>query len=370
MTDSPTPAFIPGIELSRRFYADAVRPILEAHFPGLPHAAALIGSGSEVLGFDDATSTDHHWGPRVLLFLPAEAHTRWADAIDAALRDELPYTFLGYSTHFSPPDPTDNGVQRLEIIDHGPLNHRVGIHTLAGFVQETLGFDLAQPLQPADWLTFPTQRLRTLTAGAVYHDDIGLEAVRARFAFYPHDMWLYLLAAGWARIGQEEHLMGRAGSVGDDVGAALIAARLVRDIMRLGFLMQRQYAPYPKWFGTTFARLACAEDLLPSLRAALHAPAWQDAERGLVAAYAALGRMHNALRLTAPLPETPRQFFGRPFQVMALHGFAGALLTQIEDPAVQRIAQRPPIGSIDLLSDNTDLLENPAWRAALRALYS
>jgi hypothetical protein len=34
-----------------------------------PHAAALLDSGSEVLGFDDAMSTDHHWGPRVLLLL-------------------------------------------------------------------------------------------------------------------------------------------------------------------------------------------------------------------------------------------------------------------------------------------------------------
>lgn len=53
------PAFIPGIELSRRFYTEAVRPVLDRHWPGLPHAAALVGSGSEALGYDDATSTDH-----------------------------------------------------------------------------------------------------------------------------------------------------------------------------------------------------------------------------------------------------------------------------------------------------------------------
>ena len=100
--------------------------------------------------------------------------------------------------------------------------------------------------------------------------------MRERLAFYPRDVWLYLLAAGWARIGQEEHLMGRAGSVGDEVGAALIAARLVRDVMRLGFLMERQYPPYPKWFGTAFRRLACAERLLPALERTLQATTWQD----------------------------------------------------------------------------------------------
>ena len=46
------PQFIPGIELSRRFYAEAVLPILHKNLPNLPHAAAHIGPGSDVLGFD------------------------------------------------------------------------------------------------------------------------------------------------------------------------------------------------------------------------------------------------------------------------------------------------------------------------------
>ncbi|MDE0312275.1 MAG: hypothetical protein OXI52_08420, partial [Caldilineaceae bacterium] len=61
--------YISGMELSRRFYWEAVRPVLERSFCGLPHAAALIGAGSETLGFDDEMSTDHGWGPRLQLFL-------------------------------------------------------------------------------------------------------------------------------------------------------------------------------------------------------------------------------------------------------------------------------------------------------------
>jgi len=37
-----------GLELSRRFYFEAVRPILERHFPDFEHAAAFIGYGSDV----------------------------------------------------------------------------------------------------------------------------------------------------------------------------------------------------------------------------------------------------------------------------------------------------------------------------------
>ena len=48
--------FIHGLELSALFFREVVKPILDADFHGLRYAAALIGSGSEVLGFDDAMS--------------------------------------------------------------------------------------------------------------------------------------------------------------------------------------------------------------------------------------------------------------------------------------------------------------------------
>ena len=359
----------PGAGLCQRFYWQAVRPILEAHFPGLPHAAALIDSGSEVLGFDDAQSTDHHWGPRALLFLGEADHHPHAAAIHDALAQALPYEFEGYPTSFTPPSPADHGVQLLEAVSQGPVQHRVEVHTLRGFWQAQLNFDLAEPLTPADWLTFPEQRLRCLTEGPVFHDTIGLGAARERFAYYPHDVWLYLLAAGWTRIGQEEHLMGRAGQAGDELGSALIGARLARDVMRLAFLMERRYAPYPKWFGTAFQQLAAAGELGPPLWAALQAATWPAREAALVTAYELLARQHNALGLTAPLPEQAREFFGRPFRVMALHGFADALLAKVRDPAVARLARRPLIGSLDLWSDNTDMTANPMWRPTLRRLY-
>ncbi len=45
-----------------------------------------------------------------------------------------------------------------------------------------------------------------------------------------------------------------------------------------------------------------------------------------------LGRRHNALGLTEPLPERAKPFFGRPYRVIALHGFAEALLGRVEAP--------------------------------------
>ncbi len=361
--------FIPGLKLCEQFYRESVGPILGTHFSGLAHAAALIGSGSEVLGYDDEMSTDHHWGPRVMLFVGEEDHQRYSEAIREKLAHTLPYEFRGYSTNFSEPNPDDSNVQLMQAIDQGPVNHRVSVSTVREFFESQLGFDIERPIEPADWLTFSEQRLLTITAGAIYHDGVGLENQCRRFAYYPRDVWLYLLAAGWSRIGQEEHLMGRAGMLGDEIGAAIIGSRLVRDIMRLCFLMESTYAPYPKWFGTAFERLDCAPFLQPILRNALRAVTWQEREGHLIAGYEFIAKMHNSLDLTEVLPNQAAFFHGRPFKAIALHGFAEALLKQIRDPLVKRIAERPIIGSLDQFSDNTDLVSDVCWRSVLRKLY-
>jgi len=361
--------FIPGLELARRLYLEGVKPILAETFPAVPHAAGLLGSGSEVLGFDDEMSSDHHWGPRLLLFLDQDAHRKLSAAISQTLANRLPPAVAGYSTHWSEPDPNDGGNQFLRPAGDGPINHRVTMTTIAGFFLEQLAFDVKMEIEPADWLTFPQQRLRTITAGAVFHDDLGLLAARQRFAYYPRDVWLYLLAAGWSRIGQEEHLMGRAGVAGDELGSAIIGARLAHDIMNLCFLMERVYAPYPKWFGTAFKALKSGAILYPHLQEALASRTWQERESHLVQGYEYLARRHNALGLTDPLPEEAAPFFGRPFRVMAFHGFSNALLAQIRDPRVRQIAGRQPIGSIDQFSDSTDLRSYPEWRPLLRPLY-
>ena len=358
------PKFVPGLELSRLFFTDEVRPILHRVAPELKYAAGLIGSGSEVLGFDDEMSSDHHWGPRVMIF---RNDVEERERLVAVLRDELPTQFLGYSTNFSEPDPNDNNVQRLVAVESGPINHRVEFFTPREYLLAYLNFDIEKNIEPVDWLTFPEQKLRSISGDTIFHDAIGLKDVLTRFAYYPHDVWLYLLASGWNRIGQEEHLMGRAGLAGDDIGSALIASRLVRDIMRLCFLMERTYAPYPKWFGTAFRQLKCASKMTPHLEAVLHASTWKEREEHLVPAYEIIASMHNDLGITEERPTKPADFFGRPFKVIELMGgFSKAIRAEILDENVRRLELT---GSIDQFSDSTDLLAKPASRLTLRRLY-
>ncbi len=352
------PAFIPGLQLAEHFWREVVAPLLAREFPELRYSAALIGPGSEVLGFDTALSTDHDWGPRLQLFLSPEAHARDAQALLAMLTAQLPRSFLGFSTDFGTGEDAT-----------GTLQHRVMLHTVRDFLQAYVAVDSERPLAPADWLTLPQQKLRAITAGAVFHDGLDLQAMRARFAWYPRDVWLYLLAAGWTRIGQEDHLMARAGLAGDDLGSALIGARLVRDLMQLCFLIERQYAPYAKWFGSAFARLACASELTPVLQRALAATTWPARLAHIVTACEGVARLQNALNLAPPVPVRVQPFFTRPFNVINSGDFVAALLAQIEAPDVRAIALTHLIGGIDQFSDSTDLREAARHRSALAGLF-
>ena len=365
------PSFVPGIELCGEFYREAVKPILDVACPGLRHASALIGSGSEVLGLDTEMSTDHHWGPRVMLFLGDDELARYGDEIHETLANRLPPTFRGYSTHFTLPDPNDNGTQLLQVIDGGPVNHRVETLSLHVFCRHYLGIEPDAELAPVDWLTIPGQKLLAVTAGAVYHDDIGeLTRLRDKLAEYPYDVWLYMLAASWTRISQEEHFMGRTGFVGDELGSRIIAARLVHDLMNLCFLMERQYPPYSKWFGTAFARLECAERLTPLFHAVFDASTWREREEPLVRAYSIVAEMHNAMHVTEPLPTEATNFFGRPFRVIHGGTFADAIKAKIRDPEIARVARTTDIGALEQFSTSTDVLSDARVSRKMGAAYT
>ena len=340
--------FIPGNELSRRYWHEVVAPILDDLLPGVPRAAAAIGNGSDVLGFDTERSTDHGWGPRVTVFLPDDFPL--APTERAALRDaidlQLPNEFLGHATRFA--FPSD-----------GPPTHQVRLTTVSEWFTRRLGFDPRHGVATSDWLAAPSQLLREATAGAVFEDAPGeLTAARAALAWYPDDVWLYLLGCQWRRIDQEEPFVGRTGEVGDELGSAVVGARLVRDIMRLCFLIEREYAPYAKWLGTAFSRLECGPELTPMMVEALAARSWKERESALIPVYETLAERFNALGVTEPQEPTVRGFHDRPFRVLSSGRFVDACMARTP------LASLGFAGSIDQFADSTDILSNP--RAAQR----
>ncbi|WP_228044479.1 DUF4037 domain-containing protein [Streptomyces ferrugineus] len=345
-TPASDPDFIPGLELSRRFYTDAVRPLLEEAAPGVPHSAARIGSGSEVLGYDTPRSADHEWGPRLQVFLHRHDVPRHAARIRHICAEHLPKTFLGHPTRF------------------GPLEEpRVEVTGTSAWFTDALGFDPAQGITSADWLATPTQLLAEVTAGAVFHDGLHtLTPLRRALGWYPHDVWLYVLACQWQRIAREEAFVGRAGEVGDELGSAVVTARLARDLMRLCLLMDRRYPPYGKWLGSAFARTSSAPRLTPVLTAALTAGDWHTRERHLAHAYEIVAHQHNDLHLTDRVAPTTRPYHSRPFRVLRADRFTAALLARVGDPVLKDL---PPVGAVDQFVDSADALTHPELARAL-----
>jgi hypothetical protein len=361
------PAFIPGLKLSRLFYETEVKPILDQTFPRLRHSAALVGWGSEVLGFDTRISRDHHWGPRVLLFLSERDSPKWRDKVSEVLSNELPYSFKGYSTNFSKPEP--NGVRHQVRITRGPVNPMINIYTVRSLFKSRLGFDLKRRITTADWLSFPQQRLLELTSGEVYYDGLGqLVKARQRFEYYPRDVWLYVMAAQWTRISQEEAFVGRAGHVGDELGSQIVAARLVREIIKLSFILERTYAPYSKWLGSAFTRLTIGRNLNPILRRVLLAKTWKTREKWLSEAYSLAAKSHNALKITKLLSTKTSDYYHRPYSVIFAERFAKAIKQQIKDPAVKKIAT--DIGAIDQFTDSTNVVEDLQLIQRMRGVWS
>jgi hypothetical protein len=352
---------VQGLELSRRFYFEAVRPILEREFPEVEHAAALIGHGSEVLGFDDERSRDHQWGPRVQLFL---GDLRDADEIARTMANMLPHSVAGFPTNFGPTD--EEGTVVLAELETGPINHGVETIVLADYLRAELGVDPLAGFTMTDWLTTPSQRLLESTAGEVFIDPIGdLTRVRELLAWYPHDVWLLVMAGHWRRIAQLEHFLGRTGSVGDELGSQVIAASLVRDLMRLGLLQEQRYPPYWKWLGTAYAALHRPESA--ALARALAADDWHAREDALVDAYEAVARRHNELEVTERVDPTARPFWGRPFRVLFADRFVDVLRNAIADPSLRAIDHQA--GAVDSVSDNVDFLEQPSLFREVVALY-
>lgn len=368
MTTPSDPEFLPGLELSRIFYLEAVRPILDRARPGLVYAAARVGTGSEVLGFDSPRSADHEWGPRLDLFLSPDDVVAHGAVVRRLLSERLPKQVRGWPTHFRTGTPEDP-VGVMELTD-GPVSHRVSVNDVDGWLDSQLGFG-AGALSPttADWLAVPQQKLAEVTGGAVFHDGLGtLTAARRRLAYYPDEVWRYLLACLWQRVSQEEAFVGRCAEVGDELGSAVVAGRIVRDLMRLCLLLERRYAPYGKWLGSAFGQLPLAQGLLPSLQGAVTATGYPARERHLCDAYEIVAALQNRTGLAEPVDPARRPYHSRPFQVLHAERFARALMRTITDPALRTL---PLTGSVDQWADSTDFLvrQQPA-RAAVDALRS
>lgn len=344
--------FVKGLELARGFYGDAVAPLIDR-----PHTACLIGEGSEVLGYDTERSTDHEWGPRLQVFLAA------GDV--PGVRDRL---HRGLPSHYRDHPTT------WYSLEAGAEASHLEIDTLTDWLARRLRTISTEPPDIAAWLGIPQQHLLQLTAGRVFRDDLGeLTRLRETYRWYPDDVWRWILATQWYLIGNQSPFLGRSVELGEQRGARLITARLCRLIMELAFLLERRYRPYDKWFGLAFDHLDAAGDLGPLIDRALTEPPAGRADDPVLQAQALLGRRHNELGLSEPVPPRIGPFevgindLSRPFPVLNTAHYIDATIEAITDPELRDL---PRVGAIDQLTHAEDLMINfTSWPEALAGVF-
>lgn len=325
--------FLPGLELNERYYTEIVGPLMKQYDPSLRYSASLIGYGSDVLGYDNATSMDHNWGPRMQIFV-GKADAGRMEEIKAYLRAHLPGEFMGFSTHFSQKGP--DGTQHMEVYQFGEVNHLIEVYELEGYFAEFLHKDAAR-LTNLDWLCLPEQRLVELTRGRVFYDGLGrLNGMRSALRYYPLDVKLIKLAAYWECVSNEEAFAGRAVEFGDLAGLKLLAARIVNTMLKICFVLKEVYVPYSKWFSRAFDELG-----LPEIKAlALMALSENEAKKieTLVAElYMAVLALQNA---SVDMPRVERvitNYYNRPYKVIMAGEIVKSLREAITDDRLKRV---------------------------------
>ena len=331
-----------GVALSRSYCENLIAPLLKETVPEVRYAAARVGSGSEVLGLDDATSRDHDWGLRLQLFVSDADRPR----VTSALETHLPAEFRGYPVRFGfSGDPAE----RL----------RVDVTSVSAFTEQHLGFDPRGAVSVVDWLSLTGQAALEVVAGAVFEDQTGeLTGLRKALTWYPDDIWQYVVACDWQRLDQELPLMGRAGGRGDELGSRVIAARLVDIAVHLGFLLSRSWPPYAKWRGWLFGRTTGCSGIAADLGRVLDARVWDERQTALGDALTGLARMQEQRGLPAPQPAV-EPFWDRPYLHLS-RGLLPALLDGIESPEVRALPVG--IGSVEQQTDSVDILVRPDRR--------
>ena len=224
-----------GLEISRAYFEEHGRPMLERDFPMLlPFlAVGLTGSGSECYGYDDEISRDHDFEPGFCIFLPGE------ETVDRRSAFLLERAYAKLPKEF-------RGLRREALLPVGGA--RRGVLRTGEFFMEKVGAPDGA-LDTRQWLLIPEEALAEAVNGEIFLDNFGeVSRIRASLSYYPEDVRRKRLAGQLLLAGQAgQYNYPRCLRRGDTAAAQLAAFEFVRSVLSAIFLLNRRYRPYYKW---------------------------------------------------------------------------------------------------------------------------
>ncbi len=224
-----------GLVLSRRYYEQYGRPMLAERFPEIADllAVGLAGAGSECMGFDDAISEDHDFGPGFCIWLPGE------DKVDRRTAFLLERAYASLPREFE-------GFRRTQLAPVGGA--RTGVMRMSDFFREKTGNPEGN-LTTSEWLAIPTSSLAEAVNGEVFFDPSGVfSKIRSRLIHMPRDIRIKRIAGHLLLMGQSGQYNYQRCLDHNESGAAQLAAfDFVRSAISVIFLLNDVYEPFYKW---------------------------------------------------------------------------------------------------------------------------
>lgn len=222
-----------GLALSRAYYEQVGKPMLTSRFAEYfdRMAIGLCGEGSECLGFDDALSADHDFGPGFVIWLSEEDYEKIGADLQEAY-DSLPKEWNGY--------------RRMDSA-HG--NGRMGVCTYAQYFQRILGIDHL-PQTETEWLYVEEYALRAATSGEIFHDPAGnfSKMLAELKEHYPTEICKSKKMQEYALFEQYgPYNYPRMVKRGNMASANLLLAEAMEHAAKLLYLTRKVYAPHTKW---------------------------------------------------------------------------------------------------------------------------
>lgn len=238
-----------GLELSEKYFEAFGRAVIERNFQNLKKhiACAMVGEGSECLGFDDDISADHDFGPGFCIFVDDSVDEKDFERLRKAY-DNLPKTYRGYT--------------RLETAQG---KNRVGVIRFTDYIKKVTGFD-HMPKGIEEWQYTVDENLAIGVNGKVFLDEGNILSDFRKRILHEQPYYVY-----FRKLGMQLELMAKHGQYSfpravqrGDMGAAFIAkAEFLRSAMRAAHILNHKYAPYSKWLRKSMEGIEEFKELLP-----------------------------------------------------------------------------------------------------------